>query len=41
MLVVQAMIERLSTKNIKQVEVATFNQDCRHIKVQEKLIGYN
>jgi hypothetical protein len=34
MLVVQAKIERLSTKNIKQVEeVATFNQECRHTKV--------
>jgi hypothetical protein len=34
MLVVQAMIERLCTKKIKQVEeVATFNQDYRHTKV--------
>jgi hypothetical protein len=42
MLLVQAKIERLSTKNIKQVEeVATFNQDCIHTKVREKLIGYN
>jgi len=31
MLVVQVKIERLSTKNIKQVEeVATFNQDYRY-----------
>jgi hypothetical protein len=31
MLVVQVKIERLSTKNIKQVEeVATFNQDHRY-----------
>jgi len=42
MLVVQIKIERLSTKKIKQVEeLATFNQDCRHTKVQEKLVGYN
>jgi hypothetical protein len=42
MLVVQAEIERLSTKKIKQVEeVATFNQNCEHTKVQEKLVGYN
>jgi hypothetical protein len=34
MLVVQAGIERLYTKKIKQVEeVTTFNQDCRHTKV--------
>jgi len=40
MLVVQVGIERLSTKNIKQVEeVATFNQDCRHTKVWKKLVG--
>ncbi len=42
MLVVQIEIERLFTKKIKQVEeVATFNQDCRHTKVQEKLVGCN
>jgi hypothetical protein len=42
MLVVQVGIERLSTKKIKQVvEVATFNQDCRHTKVRENLVGYN
>jgi hypothetical protein len=42
MLVVQVGIERLSTKKIKQVEkVATFNQDCRHTKVREKLVGCN
>jgi hypothetical protein len=42
MLVVQAKIERLSIEKIKQVEeVATFNQDCKHTKVQEKLVGYN
>ncbi len=40
MLVVQAGIERLSTKKIKQVEeVATFNQDCKHTKVQETLLA--
>jgi len=41
MLVVQAWIEQLSPKNIKQVEVATFNQDCRHTKVHEKLVSCN
>jgi hypothetical protein len=42
MLVVQIGIERLFTKKIKQVEeVATFNQDCKHTKVQEKLVGCN
>jgi len=33
MLGVQAGIERLSIKNIKQVEeITTFNQDCKHTK---------
>jgi hypothetical protein len=42
MLVVQAGIERLSTKKIKQVEkVRTFNQDCKHTNVREKLVGCN
>jgi hypothetical protein len=41
-LVVQARIETLFTNKIKQVEeVATFNQDCKHTKVLEKLVGYN
>jgi hypothetical protein len=39
---VQAGIERLSTKKIKKIEeVATFNQDYKHTKVWEKLVGYN
>jgi hypothetical protein len=42
MLVVQARIERLFTKKIKQVEeVVTFNQDYRRTKVWEKLVGCN
>jgi hypothetical protein len=42
MLVVQAKIERLFTKKIKQIEeVAPFNQNCRHTKVQEKFVGCN
>jgi len=42
MLVVQARIERLFTKKMKQVEeVALFNQDFTHTKVWEKLVGCN